>query len=154
MELQVKRFSSQKNDTLGLWFIENRFECFSLEDEKRDIKIKGETRIPEGRYEIELYPFGNMHQDYQKKFGREFHKGMLHIKDVPGFSGILIHILNKETQTMGCIGVGDLLMSNKNKKGFLGESTNAYKRLYAKVRDALLKKEKVYITITDIEEHD
>lgn len=154
MELQLKRFSSQQDDTLGLWFIENKFECFCLEDEKRRIKIKGETRIPEGRYQIELYPMGTMHEQYQKKFGKAFHRGMLHVMNVPNFAGILIHIFNTEDETMGCLGVGDTLNSNTIKNGFLGESTNAYKRFYPKVRDVLLKNEQVFLTITDIKTHE
>ena len=33
-------------------FVNNEFECFTLEDERRAEKAKGETRIPEGVYNI------------------------------------------------------------------------------------------------------
>ena len=56
MNLYVLRFSSQKDSTSGLLFnvVDNKlnFLCYTLEDEKRDEKIAGETRIPEGEYEI------------------------------------------------------------------------------------------------------
>lgn len=152
MELQLKRFSSRTDDTLGLWFIESSFECFCIEDEHRDKKVKGETRIPEGRYEIKLRKEGGFHQRYLKRFGTEFHKGMLHITNIPNFKYVLIHILNKESQTEGCLGTGDILYSNNNgTNGYLGESTKAYKRFYPKVRDELLKGKQVFVTIINIE---
>ena len=52
MNITVKRFSDRADTSLSLIYIDNEFFCFGLEDEKRAFKIKGETRIPEGRYQI------------------------------------------------------------------------------------------------------
>jgi len=49
MKLEVLRFSSDSDSTLGVLFDttnERKFLCFTLEDEFREIKISGETRIP------------------------------------------------------------------------------------------------------------
>ena len=53
MKLELKRFSAQSDTTLGLMFLDGEFECFTLEDEYRAEKIKGETRIPAGTYKVE-----------------------------------------------------------------------------------------------------
>ena len=53
MKLEVIRFSSQSESTLGMLFdVTNgkKFLCFTLEDEARETKVKGETRIPAGIY--------------------------------------------------------------------------------------------------------
>ena len=41
MKLELKRFSSQSDTTLGLLFADGAFECFTLEDEYRSQKVKG-----------------------------------------------------------------------------------------------------------------
>ena len=53
MKLELKRFSSQSDTTLGLLFVDGEFECFTLEDEYREEKVKGEPTIPAGTYKIE-----------------------------------------------------------------------------------------------------
>ena len=57
MKLEVIRYSSQKDSTLGMLFDVTKgrkFLCFTLEDEARRTKIKGETRIPAGTYKLKL----------------------------------------------------------------------------------------------------
>ena len=148
MKLLLIRLSSQYDDTEGLMYLNNRPECFTLEDEHRTKKVFGETRIPAGTYNIFLYTGGEKHKRYARKFPL-IHKGMLLLEDVPGFTWILIHRGNDEEDTAGCILVGDGLKINVGRKGFLGESTQAYKRLYPKVAKALEAGEKVEITIMD-----
>lgn len=149
MELTAQRFSGSAKDTLGLFFIDCKFECYTLEDEYRTEKVKGETRIPAGRYKVELRTEGGFHARYLQKFGADFHKGMLHVTNVPNFQYILIHILNTEKETDGCLGVGNTLNNNQVGNGFLGDSTGAYKKMYPVIRDALLAGEEVWITYKD-----
>ena len=81
MKLQVLRFNSQSDSTNGLLFdVTNgtKFLCYTLEDEKREDKVVGETRIPAGVYKILLRKEGGFHARYTKKYGN-MHKGMLHI---------------------------------------------------------------------------
>ena len=52
--IEIKRFSSAKDDTLGLVYVDGRFFCFSLEDEHRRVKVKHETRIPGGGVSVRL----------------------------------------------------------------------------------------------------
>jgi hypothetical protein len=146
MELDVLRYNSRSDYTDGLFFIDKDFECFTIEDEERTIKIKGETRIPDGRYKVVLRKEGGFNRRYGDKFG-DFHKGMLWVKDVPGFEYILIHIGNDDDDTAGCLLLGK---SADSEKGFIGGSTSAYKKAYKKIVDKLLDGEDVFINYKTI----
>ena len=143
MRLSVLRYNSQSDFTDGLFFIDGKFQCFTLEDEGRKSKVKHETRIPDGLYEVKLRIEGGFHNRYLKKYGSNFHKGMLHIQDVPDFDYILIHTGNTDDHTSGCLLTG--MFQNADDKGFLGESGKAYEKIYPPIRDALLKGERVII---------
>ena len=155
MKLKVLRFSSQEDSTSGLLFLETdlglNFLCYTLEDEARALKIKGETRVPSGTYKIELRTEGGFHNKYKKKYGG-FHKGMLHITNVPNFEYILIHTGNTDEHSAGCLLVGDSQENNIiTKDGFIGKSTNAYKRIYPNISRAIIKNEEVTIEYIDLD---
>lgn len=154
MKLEVLRYSSQKDSTLGALFDitngDRKFLCYTLEDEYREIKIMHETRIPAGTYEITLRDFGGFHAKYSKRFP-EIHKGMLWVRNVPGFQYILIHCGNDDDDTSGCLLVGDTQTNNITSDGFVGSSINAYKRIYPDIAKALEAGEKVEITYTDFD---
>ncbi len=152
MKLEVLRFSSQKDSTNGILFdvTEGRkFLCYTLEDEHRDVKVMAETRIPAGTYKITLRTVGGFDARYTKKYDK-MHKGMLWVRDVPGFEYILIHTGNTDEHTAGCLLVGNTQTENITKKdGFIGSSVNAYKRIYPPIAKALENEEEVTITYTD-----
>ena len=155
MKLKVLRFSSQEDSTSGLLFLDGdlglEFLCYTLEDEERALKVRGETRVPAGTYEIKLRTEGGFHGRYTKRFAG-MHKGMLHVINVPNFKWILIHTGNTDEHTAGCLLVGDAQENNKIiKDGFVGKSTNAYKRIYPPIAKALAKGEKVTIEYIDLE---
>ena len=72
MELEVVRISSQEDSTSGILFdvvnSKRKFLCYTLEDEQRDVKVWGETRIPAGRYKLSLRKEGGFHSRYQAKY--------------------------------------------------------------------------------------
>tara|TARA_R110001632_G_scaffold31700_9_gene82424 strand:+ start:586 stop:1053 length:468 start_codon:yes stop_codon:yes gene_type:complete len=153
MKLEVLRFSSQVDSTSGLLFevtdIKRHFLCYTLEDERRAFKVKGETRVPAGTYKIELRTEGGFHGRYSKKYPG-VHVGMLHIQDVPNFEYILIHTGNTDEHTAGCLIVGDAQENNKIiADGFVGKSVNAYKRIYHSIAKAIQQGEEVTITYID-----
>ena len=155
MELEVLRFSSQKDSTNGILFDvtdgKRQFLCYTLEDEYREDKVGGETRIPSGTYEVTLRTVGGFHGRYEKKYG-EMHKGMLWVRDVPNFEYILIHTGNTDEHTAGCLLLGDSQQANfGNSDGFVGSSTQAYKRVYPSIAEALEENEKVTITYIDFD---
>ena len=114
MKLKVIRISSGSDSTNGVLFDitdpeNNKFLSYTLEDEYRNEKKAGETRIPKGEYKIQLRTVGGFHENYKKRFS-SIHTGMLHIVDVPGFEYILIHCGNTDEHTAGCLLVGDSQM--------------------------------------------
>ena len=153
MELEVLRFSSQSDSSSGLLFevseLGRKFLCYTLEDERRALKVKGETRVPAGTYNIKLRKEGGFNAKYTKKYGG-FHRGMLHICDVPNFEWILLHTGNTDEHTAGCLIVGDSQENNIIiKDGFIGKSGNAYKRIYPAIAKAIELNEEVTITYID-----
>jgi len=155
MKLKVLRFSSQEDSTSGLLFLDGdlglQFLCYTLEDERRALKVMGETRVPAGTYKIELRKEGGFHNRYTKKYGR-LHKGMLHVTNVPNFEYILIHTGNTDEHTAGCLLLGDSQENNIIiKDGFVGKSVNAYKRVYPDIAKALENNEKVTIEYVDFD---
>lgn len=147
MKLEVLRYSSQNDSTLGMLFDVTegrRFLCYTLEDEFRTQKVKGETRIPHGKYEVTLRTEGGFHNKYKNRFP-SMHKGMLWVRNVPNFEFILIHLGNREKDTAGCLLVGETSQENVTEKGFIGKSTSAYKRIYPPIANALESGETVSI---------
>ena len=152
MELEVIRFSSGTDSTNGILIdkTNNKFLAYTLEDEYRDEKKYGETRIPEGTYSLGLRKVGGYHAKYSQRFD-SIHIGMLHVLDVPGFEYILIHCGNTDEHTAGCLLVGDSQENNQIKKdGFRGKSTHAYKRIYPRIAEAIDCGETVTITYKTI----
>jgi hypothetical protein len=158
VKLKVLRFSSQEDSTSGLLFLEGnlglQFLCYTLEDEARALKIRGETRVPAGTYKLELRTEGGFHNKYKKKYGG-FHRGMLHVTNVPNFEYILIHTGNTDEHSAGCLLVGDSQENNNIiKDGFIGKSTNAYKRIYTNISKAIINNQNVTIEYIDYDKQD
>lgn len=157
MKLELYRFSTQNESTLGILYLVNDgtnqkdFLCFTLEDEKRAVKVYGETRIPQGTYKIEYRKEGGYHNKYTKRFP-SIHRGMLEVRDVPNFTHILLHCGNTDNDTDGCLLVGNVISQNITKDGFLGQSTDCYKRIYPILADILDKQKQLSIKIINFEE--
>jgi len=94
MNILLERDICNDEYTLGEMSIDGEFFCFTCEDAIRDKKIKGQTAIPEGKYEIVL------------TWSNKFQKVLPLLKDVPNFDGIRIHSGNTKEDTAGCILVG------------------------------------------------
>ena len=80
MKLWLQRFAYGADSTAGRLYDRTeeppKFLCWTLEDERRQIKQPGETCIPVGIYHIIPRTEGGMHGKYKAKFG-DRHKGML-----------------------------------------------------------------------------
>jgi hypothetical protein len=136
MIITVRRFLSNSDATLSEVKIDGLRQCYGLEDEHRDVKVNGETRIPAGAYKIGIRAEGGFHNRYSKKFA-EIHRGMLYVLDVPGFDYILIHVGNTDDDTAGCLLVGQTCLGTPDVLT-VGSSVLAYKSLYQAVIDAAL----------------
>ena len=149
MKINLIRTQFGNDATNGLLFIDEVFECFTLEDQYQDKKVFGETCIPEGTYPVEFRKEGGFHNRYSTKY--DFHKGMLEIKDIPNFKWVLFHLGNTDENTAGCVLVGDTQQDlDVSKDGFIGSSGNAYKKFYPKVATALENGESVSLIVSKI----
>ena len=160
MRLELYRYSSQKDSTLGILYLvddetdHKNFLCFTLEDEKREVKVYGETRIPQGTYQIKYRTEGGYFAKYKKRFP-DLHndsRGVLHITDVPNFKYILLHCGNSADDSDGCIILGNVVSQNITKDGFLGQSTDCYKRIYPILAEILDTQKHLSIKIINFEE--
>jgi hypothetical protein len=150
MKLTVVRTQFGTDATNGLLFIDGIFECYTLEDQYQAVKVMHETCIPEGTYDIKFRKTGGFHAKYSERY-KNAHYGMLHIQDVPNFTYILIHTGNTDEHTSGCLIVGETQQDLEvSKDGFIGSSTVAYKKMYAKVASQLLQGKNVSIEYTTI----
>ena len=134
MKIDVDRFISDADTTISRVMVDGQFICFGLEDEYREEKVVGETRIPAGTYQITLRTEGGFHERYSNRFS-EIHRGMLHIRKVPNFKYILIHCGNTDEHTKGCLLVG---MQANTEPGNMSvvSSAVAYRKIYPMVVNA------------------
>lgn len=146
MNIDVDRFISDDDTTVSKVSVDGVFICFGLEDEFREEKIVGETRIPAGTYRVTLRKEGGFDQRYARRFP-EIHEGMLHIRDVPDFEYVLIHCGNTDEDTAGCLLVG---MQANTETGNMSvvSSAIAYKTFYPLVAEAA-GNDDLSITFTD-----
>jgi len=140
MIVDLIRYKNRTKGTLGMLMINGEFSVYTLENGVDD------RRIPQGIYQITLRTWGGFHNKYKKRF--DFHKGMLWIRDVPGFKYVLIHIGNITKDTKGCILTGLGVDSGRYS---INDSAAGYEKFYTNVMPAFEKKEKVCINIKNIE---
>jgi hypothetical protein len=153
MNFILQRFSDNKKSTLGLLFKKASesdrliFQSYTLEDEQRLIKVKGDTRIPAGFYELGIQKnITPLTVKYQQRY--PWFKHHIEVKNVAGFSGVYIHIGNTDDDTEGCILLGDNADNNNLGEGSVSNSTQAFKRFYSILYDHLLTG-KAFIEIRD-----
>ena len=156
MELKLIRKYRCSNYCIDKLYINNEYFSDALEDpdrgltdsmsleEIKKIKIKGNTCIPYGTYNITL-------DVYSPKFGsKSYYKEVCNGKvprllNVKGFDGILIHVgdgSNGHKLTEGCI-----LIGRNTIKGGLTEGKKYFQLLYNQMLEAKKRGEKIKITI-------
>lgn len=126
MKLKLVRKYRKETYTIGKLYVDGVYFCDTIEDKDRGLddsmtvreilnkKVKGETAIPTGHYNIEI--------TYSPKYKRM----MPLLIGVKGYSGIRIHSGNTAKDTEGC-----LLVGKNTKVGMVLESRNTYQRLFA-----------------------
>ncbi len=131
MKLELRRNWLLGDTTIGELYIDEKFECYTLEDQVRTKKVYGETAIPYGTYPVVL--------THSPKFGRTLPLVLY----VPEFAGIRIHPGNSNKDTKGCILVGEKIQGKR-----IYNSKKAFERLYQKLQWAEQRKEKISLFIT------
>jgi len=131
MNLTLRRKWLTDQSTIGELYIDGVFFSYTLEDVLRPNgeKIKHETAIPAGRYEVIM------------GWSNRFQKVMPRLQRVPMFEGILIHAGNTKDDTSGCILVGKMRGDNR-----ITESRSTFNRLYNLLAEAALSG-KIWIEI-------
>lgn len=148
--LLVNRFDEHAGSTVSNLTIDGIDYGYGLEDGHNEPKVPGETRIPAGKYKLKLRNYGGFNARYEKAswLPEGFHKGMIEICDVPGFTHILIHTGNTKKHTEGCLLCG-ASFTKKDDGFFISSSRNTYKRLYPEIAGKLESGEEVFIEILD-----
>lgn len=139
-QIEVLRYPSEKDWTLSEFYILGVLFGYGVEDEYREVKVPGETRIPAGVYEIHLTDSPTFSKSYyvSRRTGElsrvqseEFdtaHK-LVTLKNVPGFERVLVHPGNTDDDSRGCYIIGSEIGVIKNQKGVLG-SRKKYEQVY------------------------
>lgn len=149
MELNLIRDTFTDKSTIGKLYVDNKFECYMLEDTDRGLDSKmnldilnhlkkfGVTAIPYGRYEITI----TKSERFSMLRGKPTFLPLLN--DTPGYGGVRIHTGNRPEDTEGCI-----LPCTKVSKDLGIDSTTSFNNLFKKISDSIKKNEKVFITIS------
>jgi len=144
MKAKLFRLRQGDESTIGALFINDTFECFTLENIQRCPKVIGETRIPSGTYVLKLRTNSLMARKYNRRFDYIDHKGMIWLQGVPGFEHIYLHVGNSHEDTSGCILVGDDVDGET-----ITNSAMAYRKLYSKFASIILAGQEATLEIID-----
>lgn len=142
MQITVTRNYKKPAYTIGRLYIDGAYICNTLEDTDRQLrqdmttlqirklKIKGQTAIPTGTYEVT--------RTYSPRFKRQLPL----VNNVPGFDGIRIHSGNTAKDTEGCI-----LPGMNTRKGMVTDSRKWFLVIDDRIAAALKTGAKVWLKI-------
>ena len=138
MNLKLKRKHYGETFTEGKLFVNDGFECYTVEDTDRHledggVKIQNKTAIPKGKYNVTI------------SYSNRFKKHLIEVLAVEGFSGIRIHSGNSSKDTEGCIIVG--ASNQRDDDDWVSESRIAYEKLHQKVKQALSSGQSVTLEV-------
>lgn len=147
MEILLERVNRADRYTEGRLSFDGRHVCDTVEDTDRDenrngrldcgeVKIQGETAIPNGRYRVTL--------EYSPKFSPRYGgRRIPTIHDVPGFSGIRMHTGNTAADSEGCVIVGV-----RHTAGAVRDSrATLFDKVIPPMEAATARKEAMWITV-------
>jgi hypothetical protein len=130
MELKLIRKYPGADSVIGELYVNGTFECYTLEDIERPVKVQNVTAIPRGKYSVVI------------SFSNRFQKLMPEIQNVPNYAGVRIHSGNVSADTEGCILVGQVKGNNR-----IDHSRDAFNVLFPKLQ-AAAQTEKIFLEIT------
>lgn len=136
MKIRLERGESEHGATIGELYVDGAFECYTLEDEVREVegqpveawKIKGRTAIGRGTYPVGI------------TLSARFKRDLPILGRVQGFEGVRIHPGNTSEDTEGCILPGQTRTDRT-----VGASRAAFAALFSKIRGAIDQGD--YVTI-------
>ena len=133
MKLELKRIALRDAYTIGKLYIDGVYFCDTIEDKVRDLnkngvfdngefKVKGETAIPYGTYEV-VWAYSPRFKRYTPR-----------LLNVNSFAGVLIHGGNTARDTEGCI-----ILGQNKVKGKVINSKEFVNKLYQIIKNACQK---------------
>jgi hypothetical protein len=155
MKVLVLRDPSELDCTSSDFLFDDKQMGVGIEDEKRAVKVKGETCISEGVYEMGLrtspkfsYSYyrdddGNLIESKHRtaiELQRKYHTAheMIWVMNVPNFEYVLWHWGNSDDDTDGCYIVGSKFGIIDKQKAVLA-SRDKYKEIYPILFKAIKK---------------
>ena len=129
MRLTLIRIANRPTYCIGKLYIDGVYFSDVIEDVDRGLddkmsvdeilnrKIKGETAIPTGIYNVQI------------TYSPKYKKNMPLLLNVKGYSGIRIHSGNTAKDTEGCLIVG-----KNTKVGMVTDSRNTYNALFKRMK--------------------
>jgi hypothetical protein len=141
MELLLQRLECEEGLTTSALFVGRVLFALVPEDPHRDVKVKGQTRIPAGRYRLTL--------EDSPKFTPKYGHKLLTVCDVPGFEGIRVHRGNSPSDTMGCILPNAQCLVNPDGMNLFYLSTQAYDHVYREVGEYLANGGEAHLMVRD-----
>lgn len=146
MDIRISRRWRGLKTTLSSVSVEGAAHHYCLEDKDRGLhqkmsleeisekKIKAETAIPEGRYQVIV------------THSNRFKRLLPILLNVPGYEGIRIHPGNTHLNTEGCLLPG-ISYGTEDGEYRVISSRIAFEKLFEKINAALAKGEKVWCSI-------
>lgn len=146
LKVLVLRQPSLIDCTLSNFYFDGKEKGKGVEDEKREVKLRGETCIPDGKYTFGLRPSPRFSKEYYRddegNLIRAKHRTtealkakyhtmheMVWVLNVPNFQYILWHWGNTDDDTDGCYIVGSVFATIHGQKG-VGASRKKYEEIY------------------------
>lgn len=147
MNVLVKLFDEDEKCTRSRFYFNGELKGYGIEDEFREVKVKGETRIPDGRYKLDLRYSPKFSKSYYRDdegniirsnkrlteaLKQQFHTPheLVWVTNVPNFEFILWHWGNYEHNTDGCYLVGSSLFTHEKYGKSVGKSREKYEEIY------------------------
>lgn len=152
MKLKLKREIKEANYTVGSLYINDKYECKTVEDTDRGLsdnmpeneinskKVYGQTAIPTGTYGIDMSTISPRLKD--RSWAKPYGGKLPRLIGVKGFDGILIHPFNKAEESLGCIGPNESV-----NKGIGSNSVKAFNKIMLALLEAKAKGENITIEI-------
>jgi len=127
--IKVERYIHKPDCEISKVYVRGQFFCYAIEDAAREVKIKKQTCIPVGTYELGVRHSPN----FSPKLGHD----MIWVKNVPNYEFILIHHGNTVIDTDGCLILGKTIGTLQGKDGVVRDavlnSKPTYYEFYASV---------------------
>lgn len=145
MVLHLNIIEETERSTVSELTLEEDRICYVIEDAGRvGKKVPGETRIPAGVYPVEPRRAGKFYERYSKRWGHDF---VPWLRNVEGFTWILIHLGNTHKDTRGCLLPATYYFRAVDGHYWGKNSREAYLKLYDVLRAAFDRGEEVTLEV-------